>query len=66
MSTSTRHSDPAALVLLAAGAAVATLSRSLVFGSAEAAKQYVQNRRDPLRPIVKLFDRLVRTIGPRS
>jgi hypothetical protein len=46
----------------AAGAVVVTFSRSLVFGSARAAQMYTDLRSDPLRPIVGLFQKLVKAI----
>jgi hypothetical protein len=46
----------------AAGAVVVTFSRSLVFGSARAAQMYTDLRRDPLRPIVGLFQKVVNAI----
>jgi hypothetical protein len=46
----------------AAGAVVVTCSRSLVFGSARAAQTYMDLRSDPLRPIVGLFQKLVKAI----
>jgi hypothetical protein len=48
--------------VLAAGAAVFTFSRTMVFGSARAAQTYTDLRSDPLRPIVRLFVDLVRAI----
>jgi hypothetical protein len=53
-------------LLVAAVAAVGALfalSRSLVFGSARAAQTYTELRSDPLRPIVRLFQKLVGAIG---
>ena len=49
------------VAVLAAGAAVVTLSRSLVLGSARAAQTYIELRTDPLGP-VRLFQKLVRTV----
>lgn len=50
--------------VLAAGAAVAAFSRSLLFGSSRAAQAYTEMRSsDPLRPIVRLFSRLVKAVG---
>jgi nucleoside phosphorylase len=48
--------------VLAAGATVFTLSRSLVLGSARAAQAYTELRSDPLGPIVRLFQKLVKGI----
>lgn len=53
-------------LLVAAVAAVGALfalSRSLVFGSARAAQTYTELRSDPLRPIVRLFQKLVGAVG---
>jgi CheY-like chemotaxis protein len=47
----------------AVGAVVVTFSRSLVFGSARAAQMYTDLRSDPLRPIVGLFQKLVKAIS---
>jgi hypothetical protein len=44
------------------GGALYVFSRSLVFGSANAAQVYTEGRTDPLGPIVKLFSRLIRAI----
>jgi hypothetical protein len=49
--------------VLSTGAAVVAWSRSLVFGSAAAAQAYVQARKDPLGPIVELFQALVSAVG---
>jgi hypothetical protein len=53
----------AVLAILAAGAGLVALSRSLVFGSARAAQAYVDLRSDPLDPIISFFNKLVKTIG---
>jgi hypothetical protein len=47
---------------VAAGAAIITLSRSLLFGSATAAQSYMDARSDPLGPIITLFEHLVEEI----
>jgi hypothetical protein len=47
---------------VAAGAAIVTLSRSLLFGSATAAQSYMDARSDPLGPIITLFEHLVKEI----
>lgn len=47
------------VAILSAGAGLATLSRSLFFGSASAAQSYVEMRTDPLQRIVDLFERVV-------
>lgn len=49
--------------IFAAGAAVLAFSRTLVFGSARAAQMYADLRVDPLRPVIRLFERLVGAIG---
>jgi hypothetical protein len=46
-----------------AAATVFAFSRSLVFGSARAAQTYTELRNDPLRPIVRLFMKLVKATG---
>jgi|GEM_PF-2120170 len=53
------------LVTAAAAAlgAIYSASRSLLFGSARAAKNYVELRGDPMRPILRLFQKLVSGIG---
>lgn len=43
--------------------AIFAFSRTLVFGSARAAQTYTELRSDPLRPIVRLFQKLVGAIG---
>jgi hypothetical protein len=50
------------VALSAAGAALFTFTKSLMFGSARAAQTYAAMRTDPLRPIVRLFQRLVKAI----
>jgi hypothetical protein len=52
-----------ALAVSMAGAGVFAFSRSLAFGSTRAAQAYMEMRTDPLRPIVRLFNRLVETVG---
>ena len=47
---------------VAAGAAIVTLSRSLLFGSATAAQSYMDARSDPFGPIITLFEHLVKEI----
>jgi len=50
--------------VFAAGAAVIAFSRSLLFGSSRAAQAYTEMRSsDPLRPIVRMFSKLVRAVG---
>jgi hypothetical protein len=49
-------------LLLAAPAAVFSYTRSLLFGSAQAAQAYTNLRSDPLAPIVRLFGSLIQTI----
>jgi hypothetical protein len=49
--------------LFAAGGAVLAASRSLVFGSSSAAQAYASLRNDPLSPIVRLFQHVVRAVG---
>ena len=49
--------------LFAAGGAVLAASRSLVFGSSSAAQAYASLRSDPLSPIVRLFQKVVRAAG---
>jgi KAP family P-loop domain len=48
---------------LGAGALVYAFVRSLVLGSARAVQTYVDLKADPLNPIIRLFERLVREIG---
>lgn len=47
---------------IAAIAAIVAFSRSLAFGSESAAKTYLEMRDDPLKPIVRLFKGLIRSI----
>ncbi len=49
--------------LLAAWAAVLALGRSLLFGSARAAESYMELSRDPMGPITRLFEQLIRGMG---
>jgi len=49
-------------LLLAAPAAVFSFTRSLLFGSAQAAQTYTTLRSDPLAPIARLFESLIRII----
>jgi KAP family P-loop domain len=48
--------------VIAAAAALFAFTRSLVFGSARAAQTYTELRSDPLGPIVRLFQKLVKLI----
>ena len=51
------------LAIFTAGAAVYTFSRSLLFGSARAAQTYTELSADPLNPIRRLFEKVVKGIG---
>lgn len=51
------------MAVLAAFGAVLAAGRTLAFGSAKAAQAYTDLRSDPLGPIVRLFEKLVREIG---
>jgi WD40 repeat protein len=48
---------------LAAGASLVAFSRSLVFGSARAAQTYMDLKSDPLRPIIKIFENVVKAVN---
>jgi hypothetical protein len=48
--------------VLAAGASLVAFSRSLVFGSARAAQTYIDLKSDPLRPIINIFENVVKAI----
>ncbi len=48
--------------LLTAAAALYTASRTLVFGSSQAAKKYLELSSDPMEPMVGLFARLIARI----
>lgn len=50
------------LALVALGGLALTASRSLFMGSKSAAEAYMQSSAEPFRPIVKLFERLIRAI----
>ena len=50
------------LAISALGGLALTASRSLFMGSKSAAEAYIQSSAEPFRPIVKLFERLVRAI----
>jgi len=50
------------IAVTAAGAAVFTAMRSLAFGSARAAQAYTDLRNDPLRPIARLFEKLIAAV----
>jgi hypothetical protein len=50
------------LAIFTAGAAVYTFSRSLLFGSARAAQTYTELSADPLNPIRRLFEKVVKGI----
>jgi hypothetical protein len=51
------------LALIALAGVAWTSSRTLFFGSKTAAEAYVQSSAEPFRPIIRLFDRLVRAVG---
>src|SRR5271166_2767753 len=48
--------------VLAAGASLVAFSRSLVFGSARAAQTYIDLKSDPLRPIINIFENVVKAV----
>lgn len=49
--------------LLAAGAGATAFGRSLLLGSAKAARSYVELRGDPMGPVARLFEKLARGVG---
>lgn len=53
------------LALIAVGGLGLTTGRRLLFGSANAAESWLQSSSEPFRPIIRLFERLVKAAAPR-
>ncbi|MEA3011883.1 MAG: hypothetical protein QOD42_428 [Sphingomonadales bacterium] len=49
--------------LLALGAAIFAAARIMAFGSRKAAEAYAELKTDPYQPVIRLYDKLIKTIG---